>query len=264
MGGCGRQLRLAEDLPAMAARAWHPAPSRSSTSPTTGAVPTSTITQSTLPTINTTTANGGKLGRSRRLTSCATARPAATSSVTWATSSPSWTFPSFSATVRFLNEDSDAEFLANPRIVTADNLEATIKIVRNQPVPQLNFNEQTATAVFGGFQDKIYGSTLVVKPSINKDDFITMSVKPEISNHVADQVFNFAGASGQQPGHRHAHARSQRADKERLHAGHRRPLAGSGDQGHYQGADSRRYSHHRLPVPGASQLPAPSVTCSSS
>ena len=104
-----------------------------------------------------------------------------------------------SATVRFLNEDNDAEFLANPRIVTADNLEATIKIVRNQPVPQLNFNEQTATAVFGGFQDKIYGSTLTVKPSINKDNFITMSVKPEISDRVGDQVFNFAGAQVSSP-----------------------------------------------------------------
>ena len=107
--------------------------------------------------------------------------------------------PSFSATLRFLNEDADAEFLANPRIVTADNLEATIKIVRNQPVPQLNFNEQTATAVFGGFQDKIFGNTLVVKPSINKDNFITLSVKPEISNRVGDQVFNFAGAAVSSP-----------------------------------------------------------------
>ena len=104
-----------------------------------------------------------------------------------------------SATLRFLNEDADAEFLANPRIVTADNLEATIKIVRNQPVPQLNFNEQTATAVFGGFQDKIFGNTLVVKPSINKDDFVTLSVKPEISNLVGEQTFNFAGASVQSP-----------------------------------------------------------------
>ena len=107
--------------------------------------------------------------------------------------------PQFSATLRFLNEDADAEFVANPRIVTADNLEATIKIVRNQPVPQLNFNEQTATAVFGGFQDKVFGSTLTVKPSINKDNFITMSVKPEISNRVGDQVFNFAGAQVSSP-----------------------------------------------------------------
>lgn len=107
--------------------------------------------------------------------------------------------PQFSATLRFLNEDADAEFLANPRIVTADNLEATIKIVRNQPVPQLNFNEQTATAVFGGFQDKIFGNTLIVKPSVNKDNFVTLSVKPEISNRIGDQTFQFAGATVTSP-----------------------------------------------------------------
>ncbi|PYK96135.1 MAG: hypothetical protein DME32_18320, partial [Verrucomicrobia bacterium] len=76
--------------------------------------------------------------------------------------------PQMSATLRLLNEDNDAEFLANPRIVTADNLQAKIEINRAQPVPQLNFNEQTATAVFGGFQDKKFGNTLIVTPSINK------------------------------------------------------------------------------------------------
>ncbi|MDQ6622916.1 MAG: hypothetical protein M3Y86_05460 [Verrucomicrobiota bacterium] len=107
--------------------------------------------------------------------------------------------PQMSATLRFLNEDADAEFLANPRIVTADNQQAKIEIIRNQPVPQLNFNEQTATAVFGGFQDKKYGNTLVVRPSVNKDDFITLSVKPEISNKVGDATFVFAGATVASP-----------------------------------------------------------------
>jgi type IV pilus assembly protein PilQ len=102
--------------------------------------------------------------------------------------------PQFSATLQALNEDADAEFLANPRVVTADNQQAKIEITRNQPVPQLNFNEQTATAVFGGFQDKIFGNTLVVTPTVNKDNFITLGVKPEISNHVGDQHFIFAGA----------------------------------------------------------------------
>ncbi len=107
--------------------------------------------------------------------------------------------PSLSVTLRLLNEDADAEFLANPRIVTADNMQAKIEIIRNQPVPQLNFNEQTATAVFGGFQDKKFGNTLVVRPSVNKDDFITLSVKPEISNKVADATFVFAGATVASP-----------------------------------------------------------------
>jgi type IV pilus assembly protein PilQ len=109
------------------------------------------------------------------------------------------TVPQMSLTMRLLNEDSDAEFLANPRVVTADNQQAKIEIIRNQPVPQLNFNEQTATAVFGGFEDKKFGNTLVVRPSVNKDDFITLSVKPEISNKVADATFTFAGATVASP-----------------------------------------------------------------
>ncbi len=109
------------------------------------------------------------------------------------------TAPQMSLTLRLLNEDADAEFLANPRIVTADNQQAKIEITRAQPVPQLNFNEQTATAVFGGFQDKKFGNTLVVRPAVNKDNFVTLSVKPEISNKVADATFAFAGATVASP-----------------------------------------------------------------
>ena len=107
--------------------------------------------------------------------------------------------PQMSATLRLLNEDADAEFLANPRVVTADNQQAKIEILRNQPVPQLNFNEQTATAVFGGFQDKLFGNKLLVRPSVNKDGFITLMVKPEISNKVGDTSFVFAGATVTSP-----------------------------------------------------------------
>jgi type IV pilus secretin PilQ/predicted competence protein len=107
--------------------------------------------------------------------------------------------PQMSLTMRMLNEDADAEFLAHPRVVTANNLKATIKITRQQPVPQLNFNEQTAQAVFSGFQDKEFGNTLIVTPSINKDDFISMSVQPEISNKVGDATFVFGGATVTSP-----------------------------------------------------------------
>jgi type IV pilus assembly protein PilQ len=104
------------------------------------------------------------------------------------------TAPQMSVAVTALNEDSDAEFLANPRVVTSDNQQAKIEITRSQPVPQLNFNEQTAQAVFSGFQDKKFGNTLLVRPSVNKDNFITLAVKPEISNKVADFHFQFGGA----------------------------------------------------------------------
>jgi type IV pilus secretin PilQ/predicted competence protein len=107
--------------------------------------------------------------------------------------------PSMSATLRLMNEDADTQFLAHPRVVTSNNMKATIKIIREQPVPQLNFNEQTAQAVFSGFQNKEFGNTLTVTPSINKDDFITMSVQPEISNKVADATFTFSGATVTSP-----------------------------------------------------------------
>ena len=107
--------------------------------------------------------------------------------------------PAMSITTRLLNEDADAEFLAHPRIVTSNNLEAKITITRAQPVPQLNFNEQTAQAVFSGFQDKEFGNTLTVTPSINKDGYISMKVKPEISNKVGDATFAFGGATVTSP-----------------------------------------------------------------
>jgi type IV pilus secretin PilQ/predicted competence protein len=107
--------------------------------------------------------------------------------------------PSMSATLRLLNEDADTQFLAHPRVVTSNNMKATIKIIREQPVPQLNFNEQTAQAVFSGFQNKEFGNTLTVTPSINKDDFITMAVQPIISNKVADATFTFSGATVTSP-----------------------------------------------------------------
>jgi type IV pilus assembly protein PilQ len=107
--------------------------------------------------------------------------------------------PQMSVTMQALNEDADSEFLANPRIVTADNMQAKIEITTNQPVPQLNFNEQTAQSVFGGFQDKKFGNTLVVKPLVNKDGFITLAVKPEISSKARDESFTFHGDQVRSP-----------------------------------------------------------------
>ena len=134
--------------------------------------------------------------------------------------------PQMSVTLNALNEDSDAEFLANPRVVTADNQQATIEITTSQPVPQLNFNEQTATAVFGGFLDKKYGNKLVVRPSVNKDNFVTLAVKPEISNKVRDETFTFSGADRAEPGYRHPHSGLKRPDQERRYPRDRWPSAG--------------------------------------
>ncbi len=107
--------------------------------------------------------------------------------------------PQLSLTLRMLNEDADAEFLANPRVVTANNQKAEIKITTLRPIPQLNFNEQTAQAVFSGFADKEFGNTLKVTPTINKDNFVSLSVEPEISTSPGDVTFQFGGATVSSP-----------------------------------------------------------------
>ena len=109
--------------------------------------------------------------------------------------------PEMSVTLQALNEDSDAEFLANPRIVTADNLPAKIQIVRAQPVANYipggaGADGQLLPPTFSGTTDKLFGNTLLVRPSVNKDSFVTLSVKPEISNKVGDESFPVAGSGG--------------------------------------------------------------------
>ena len=155
-----------------------------STNPTTGVV-TSTVQPGTLPTVTTTNGHFSPTDFLFNSSLNAIGGQFAILSV-----------PQMSATLRLMNEDSDAEFLANPRVVTADNQQAKIEITRSQPVAQMTFNAQTATSEFSGFQDKKYGNTLLVRPSVNKDNFITLMVKPEISNKVGDQAFTPPGNGG--------------------------------------------------------------------
>src|SRR5439155_24081824 len=85
-------------------------------------------------------------------------------------------------TFSYLENDSDSELLANPRVVTTDNGKAKILITQQFPIPQFSFSEQTASFVLNGFQYKDIGITLNVTPRINKDEFITLEVAPEASS----------------------------------------------------------------------------------
>lgn len=107
--------------------------------------------------------------------------------------------PQVSTVFDLLAQDTDSELISNPRIVTADNEEAVIEILRLQPVASLQFNEQTARTVFGGFDEKTFGNVLRVLPQVNQDNFVTLTVEPEISNRVADVVFNFQGTAVTSP-----------------------------------------------------------------
>jgi type IV pilus assembly protein PilQ len=82
----------------------------------------------------------------------------------------------------FLNQDTETELLANPRVVTTDNGKARISIATQFPIPSFSFSEQTASFQITGFEYKDIGIILDVTPRINKDQFVTLEVSPEASS----------------------------------------------------------------------------------
>ncbi len=89
----------------------------------------------------------------------------------------------FQAVIQFLQTYGETKVLSNPRITVLNNEEAKILVGTNQPyvtttVTGTGENPQTAANVT--YLD--LGVKLTVTPTINKDGFITMKVKPEVSS----------------------------------------------------------------------------------
>ncbi len=86
--------------------------------------------------------------------------------------------PIFQLAIDYLLKNNLAEVLANSQIATMNNTEAMIGVVDRIPFIL------SAGGVGGQVRTQIeeVGITLTVKPSVNKDGFITTSIKPEVSN----------------------------------------------------------------------------------
>ncbi len=94
------------------------------------------------------------------------------------------------AVMSYLNQDTDSELLANPRIVTTDNGKAKISIATQFPIPQFAFSEQTGTFQISGFDYKDIGIILTVTPRVNQNDYVTLDVTPEASSSTQNATLN--------------------------------------------------------------------------
>ena len=96
-------------------------------------------------------------------------------------------FNSFAAVIRAIKTDSSTNFLAKPRLLTLNNKTAEMKITKNAAVATTTItisqggSPQTTTAL----ERYEVGTTLKVTPHINKDDYITLTIEPEVSRVVA-------------------------------------------------------------------------------
>lgn len=91
-------------------------------------------------------------------------------------------FPNYSLTAQlnFFVEDKRVKILANPRVLTLDNLAAQIEILEQVPYTYTSQSTEGSSSITST-QFKDVGIKLYVTPHITKDKFISLTVKAEQS-----------------------------------------------------------------------------------
>jgi type IV pilus assembly protein PilQ len=95
----------------------------------------------------------------------------------------------------YLNQDTDSELLANPRVVATDNVKTRISISEQYPIPNFAFSEQTASLQISGFDYKDIGIILTVTPRVNRNDYVTLEVQPEASSSTQNATLSSGGGN---------------------------------------------------------------------
>jgi general secretion pathway protein D len=92
--------------------------------------------------------------------------------------------------IQVLKTVGDTNLLSSPRITAINNQEAKILVGSSQPYATNTITQSTGTATTGtniSFLD--IGVKLFVTPSINKDGFITMKIRPEVSSTSSNYTY---------------------------------------------------------------------------
>ena len=100
----------------------------------------------------------------------------------------------FQLTLNFLQEQSDANLISHPKLVTANNKESVMKVATEWPIPEFQFNDDTGQWEVSGFDWKDIGVILTVTPHVNEDDYINIKVSPVVSTILGTTTFS--GATG--------------------------------------------------------------------
>jgi type IV pilus assembly protein PilQ len=105
----------------------------------------------------------------------------------------------FQLVLSALQSQTDVSLISNPRILTANNEKAEIKIVSEYPIPNYTFDTTTSTFTIAGFDFKPIGVIFAVVPNISFDGYVTMQIDPEVSTLLDEKSFSAGGATVQIP-----------------------------------------------------------------
>ena len=81
----------------------------------------------------------------------------------------------------FFKQTDNTKTISNPTIVTLDGEDALISVGQEYPLPNYTYNDERGTFEISGFEFREIGIVLKVRPQINNDGFIRLSIKPEVS-----------------------------------------------------------------------------------
>lgn len=101
----------------------------------------------------------------------------------------------FRGILSFLQNDNNARLVSNPTVVTLNNVEATINVGEEYPIPNYTYNQERGAFEVSGFEYKPIGIILKVTPQVNAAGFIKLLVEPTVSSRNAADVVSFGSAT---------------------------------------------------------------------
>jgi type IV pilus assembly protein PilQ len=101
----------------------------------------------------------------------------------------------FGAVLSLYQSQGNTRLVSNPTVVTLNNVEASINVGDEYPIPNYSYNQQTGAFEVSGFNYKSIGINLKVTPQINSAGFIKMNILPEVSATSGGVKFGGAGAT---------------------------------------------------------------------
>jgi len=98
------------------------------------------------------------------------------------------------ATLDYLENDDDTNLLSSPRILAIDDEESEILVGSTVPIPTYERNSTTGQMEITGYANQEIGVLLRVTPKIQDDNYVTLTVHPEIS-----AIIGYTGPNNERP-----------------------------------------------------------------
>lgn len=87
----------------------------------------------------------------------------------------------FSVVLKALQSGGKTRLVSNPTIVTLNNIEATVNVGDEYPIPNYTYNQEKGSFEVAGFTFRPLGVVLKVTPQVNSAGFIKMNIEPSVS-----------------------------------------------------------------------------------